>query len=94
MPGFNVYFATDLHGSEQCFRKWLNAAAVYKVDALILGGDVTGKLIIPVVGNGGGAWHAEIHGERPVCLAPGPSPDRGRQPFQHAQKRGDHAALA
>ena len=23
MPGFSVYFATDLHGSEQCFRKFV-----------------------------------------------------------------------
>jgi Icc-related predicted phosphoesterase len=59
-----LFFATDVHGSEQCFRKWLNAAAAYKVDALILGGDVTGKVIVPIVGNGAGTWHAEIHHER------------------------------
>jgi uncharacterized protein len=59
-----LFFATDVHGSEQCFRKWLNAATVYKVDALILGGDVTGKLIVPIIGNGSGTWHAEIHAER------------------------------
>jgi Icc-related predicted phosphoesterase len=62
-----IFFATDVHGSEQCFRKWLNAAAAYKADVLILGGDVTGKVIIPIVGNGGGTWHAEIHHE-PVTV--------------------------
>jgi Icc-related predicted phosphoesterase len=61
-----LFFATDVHGSEQCFRKWLNAAAVYKADALILGGDVTGKLIVPIVGNGSGTWHADVHQERIV----------------------------
>jgi Icc-related predicted phosphoesterase len=61
-----LFFATDVHGSEQCFRKWLNAAAAYRVDALILGGDVTGKVIVPIVSNGGGTWHAEIHHERVV----------------------------
>jgi Icc-related predicted phosphoesterase len=59
-----LFFATDVHGSERCFRKWLNAAAAYRAGALILGGDVTGKLIVPVVGNGDGRWHAEIFGER------------------------------
>jgi hypothetical protein len=49
MPGFTVYFATDLHGSEQCFRKFLNAGKFYGVDAVILGGDVAGKALIPVV---------------------------------------------
>jgi uncharacterized protein len=59
-----LFFATDVHGSEQCFRKWLNAAQAYRADALILGGDVTGKVIVPIVGNGGGRWHAELHHER------------------------------
>jgi uncharacterized protein len=59
-----LFFATDVHGSEQCFRKWLNAAAAYRADALVLGGDVTGKVIVPIVGNGSGTWHAEIHHER------------------------------
>jgi uncharacterized protein len=61
-----LFFATDVHGSEQCFRKWLNAAAAYRVDALVLGGDVTGKVIVPIVSNGGETWHAEIHHERVV----------------------------
>jgi len=32
-----VFFATDIHGSEICWRKFLNAAAFYKADAVILG---------------------------------------------------------
>ena len=38
-----VYFATDLHGSEVCFRKFLAAARVYEADVIILGGDFAGK---------------------------------------------------
>jgi Icc-related predicted phosphoesterase len=49
-----VYFATDLHGSETCWRKFLNAAAFYRADVLICGGDMTGKAIIPIVESGGG----------------------------------------
>jgi len=44
-----IFFAADIHGSEVCFRKFLNAIKIYKVDVAILGGDLTGKLVIPVV---------------------------------------------
>ena len=44
-----VFFATDLHGSEMCWRKFLNAARFYDADVLICGGDMTGKAIVPIV---------------------------------------------
>jgi uncharacterized protein len=44
-----VFFATDLHGSETCWRKFLNAAKFYDCDTLICGGDMTGKAIVPLV---------------------------------------------
>ena len=44
-----IYFATDIHGSEVCWRKFLNAAKFYNADTLILGGDVSGKAVVPVV---------------------------------------------
>jgi uncharacterized protein len=43
-----LFFATDVHGSERCFRKFLNAAKVYEVNHLILGGDITGKSLVPI----------------------------------------------
>ena len=43
-----LFFATDIHGSEVCFRKWLAAARAYGADTLIMGGDLTGKVIVPV----------------------------------------------
>jgi Icc-related predicted phosphoesterase len=49
MPTKHAFFATDLHGSEVCFRKFLNAAEAYGAEILIWGGDVTGKMMIPVV---------------------------------------------
>ena len=59
-----IFFATDLHGSEVCFRKFVAAAGFYGADLLVLGGDITGKHVTPIVLDGeGGAW-AEIHGER------------------------------
>jgi len=44
-----LFFATDLHGSERCYRKFLNAAKIYKADILVLGGDLTGKTSVPLV---------------------------------------------
>lgn len=48
-----IFFATDLHGSEMCWRKFLNAAKFYDADVLICGGDMTGKAMIPVVEENG-----------------------------------------
>src|SRR3984893_3941908 len=44
-----IFFATDLHGSEMCWRKFLNAGRFYDADILICGGDMTGKAIVPIV---------------------------------------------
>jgi uncharacterized protein len=57
-----VFFATDIHGSEICWRKFLNAAAFYKVDLVILGGDVTGKVMVPIVDQGG-RWKVTVRGQ-------------------------------
>ena len=57
-----VFFATDIHGSEVCWRKFLNAASFYKADLVVLGGDVTGKIMVPVVAHDG-YWQAVVRGE-------------------------------
>src|ERR1700730_17267022 len=44
-----IFFATDIHGSEICWRKFLNSAAFYKADLVVLGGDVTGKVLVPIL---------------------------------------------
>ena len=51
-----IFFATDIHGSETCFRKFLNAGQAYGADVLIMGGDITGKMLVPIVHADGGAW--------------------------------------
>jgi Icc-related predicted phosphoesterase len=58
-----IFFATDIHGSEVCWRKFLNAAAFYKADLVILGGDVTGKVMVPVVEQPG-YWQVTFRGEQ------------------------------
>jgi uncharacterized protein len=59
-----VFFATDIHGSEICWRKFLNAAAFYKADMVVLGGDVTGKVMVPVVATSPGHWEVTFGGQR------------------------------
>lgn len=49
-----IFYASDIHASELCFRKFVNAGEVYKANVLILGGDVTGKMIVPIVDKGDG----------------------------------------
>jgi Icc-related predicted phosphoesterase len=57
-----VFFATDIHGSEICWRKFLNAAAFYKADLVVLGGDVTGKVMVPIIAHQG-YWQVTVRGQ-------------------------------
>ena len=57
-----VYFATDIHGSDRCFRKFLAAADHYQADALILGGDIAGKALVPIRSHNG-TLSATVRGE-------------------------------
>lgn len=63
-----IFFATDLHGSEMCWRKFLNAAKFYDADVLICGGDMTGKAMIPIVEENG-HYTVTIASERQVVSA-------------------------
>ena len=62
-----ILYASDFHGSEAFFRKFLSAAMQYQANVLITGGDLTGKAMIPIVHQGGGAYHGYLFGreERP-----------------------------
>jgi Icc-related predicted phosphoesterase len=56
--GTTILFSSDLHGSTTCFRKFLNAPKHYRqkgrpIDALVMGGDMTGKLVVPMIRDGG-----------------------------------------
>lgn len=52
-PRYRIFFATDVHGSDRCFGKFLSAARVYSADTLILGGDIVGKAMVPLVRDNG-----------------------------------------
>ncbi len=55
-----VFFATDIHGSDICWRKFLNSGQHYDADVIVLGGDMTGKALIPVVDNGNDSWYSSL----------------------------------
>jgi hypothetical protein len=61
-----VFFATDVHGSEVCFKKFLNAATFYEANVLILGGDVTGKLLVPLIRQLDGSYKGYFLGSENV----------------------------
>ncbi|MFZ5809233.1 MAG: metallophosphoesterase family protein [Chloroflexota bacterium] len=54
------FFATDVHGSEICWKKFISAGKFYEVDTLILGGDMTGKAIIPIIAQGNNKWKVTL----------------------------------
>ncbi len=58
-----LFFITDVHASDKCFRKFLNAAKVYKADTLVLGGDITGKVMVPIVKNPDGTYRLRLFGQ-------------------------------
>ncbi|MGH2512688.1 MAG: metallophosphoesterase family protein [Candidatus Limnocylindrales bacterium] len=67
---FRLFICSDIHASERTWRKFLNAmkANVYKVDAALIAGDLTGKALIAVVrGGGGDVWEATVLGQRRVA---------------------------
>lgn len=57
-----LFYATDLHASERTYRKFINAGKFYDVDVLIMGGDITGKLLIPIIKGQNGHYRATLQG--------------------------------
>jgi len=62
-----IFFVTDIHGSNTCYRKYLNALKVYNVDVGILMGDLTGKVLVPLVEKAGGGWETSLMGHHTVA---------------------------
>ncbi len=58
-----IFFATDVHGSDVCFKKFINAGKFYGASVLILGGDVTGKMVVPVVEQSDGSYLTSFAGK-------------------------------
>ena len=65
-----LLYGSDFHGSDAVFRKFLASGIQYKANALMVGGDVTGKAMIPVIHQGGGRYEAELFGEAKKAATP------------------------
>jgi Icc-related predicted phosphoesterase len=61
MPKTRIFFTSDVHSSERCFKKILNSVKynVYKADIIFVNGDLTGKSVVPIIENGNGKFVAE-----------------------------------
>jgi Icc-related predicted phosphoesterase len=70
-----LYYASDIHGTEVLWRKFLHAPSVYRTPVIVMGGDVTGKAVIPLVDQGGGLVTAELFGQ----------PERAGTPEERAE---------
>ena len=57
-----IYYAADIHGSEKCWRKFIRSATFYKADVLILGGDLSGKILVPIEKHDDGTYEASWSG--------------------------------
>ena len=91
-----LFFATDIHGSDVCWRKFLNSGKHYEADVVVLGGDMTGKALVPVVHDGGERWHAtllenrhELNGEAEVAKFEDTVCRRGYYPFRTTREELD-----
>jgi len=61
--GLTIFFATDLHGSNVCFKKFVNAGKFYGAQVLILGGDVTGKMVVSLCRQDDGSYLSSFAGK-------------------------------
>ena len=57
-----LFYVTDIHGSNICYRKFLNALPIYGVDVAVLNGDLLGKVLIPLVQKSGGGRECHLMG--------------------------------
>ena len=59
----SIFFASDLHGSTVCFKKLVNAAKFYGANVLVMGGDMTGKAVLPISTQANGSYLAFESGQ-------------------------------
>jgi len=84
-----IFFATDVHGSEICWKKFISAGKFYGADIIILGGDISGKAVVPIIHGGNGTYksilleHESIlHNENEVLEMEKRVRSRGYYPYR------------
>jgi Icc-related predicted phosphoesterase len=84
-----LFFATDVHGSDICWKKFIAAGKFYGADIIILGGDMTGKAIVPIIHQEGDTYksvlleqESMLHGEGEVQEMEKQIKSRGYYPYR------------
>ena len=57
-----IYFCSDIHASRRCWKKFLASASFYDAEIIMVGGDITGKFIVPIVKHPKGYHTAKFMG--------------------------------
>lgn len=65
-----IFFVSDVHGSDRCFRKFVNAGKFYGANVLILGGDITAKVLVPFVRNPDGSHSYDDGSKKRMLRSP------------------------
>jgi hypothetical protein len=91
-----IFYVTDIHGSEVCWRKFLNAGPFYGANVVIVGGDITGKAMVPIVERGG-RWettmfeqHVTLDSEDAVRAVEAKILNRGYYPIRVSEEEYRH----
>jgi Icc-related predicted phosphoesterase len=65
-----IVYGSDFHGSDTVFRKFIASGIQYKANVLMVGGDVTGKAMIPVIHQGQGRYLGSWFGKETLTTTP------------------------
>jgi len=84
-----IFYATDVHGSEICWKKFISASKFYETDVLILGGDMTGKAIIPIIAQGNEVYKVTLAEQESLINGQ----DEVNKMVQNIQNRGYYPYL-
>ena len=91
-----IFFASDLHGSELAMNKLLNAAQFYGVKRIVIGGDITGKVLVPIIKEGN-RYSLELFGEQKRVKESGleevEHEIRVNGEYYHIMERGEYEAM-
>ncbi|MFH2040148.1 MAG: metallophosphoesterase [Chloroflexota bacterium] len=84
-----IFYATDVHGSEICWKKFISASKFYETEVLILGGDMTGKAIIPIISQGNDVYKVTLAEQESLINGQ----DEVNKMVQNIQNRGYYPYL-
>jgi Icc-related predicted phosphoesterase len=82
LPKTRIIFSSDFHGSDVVWRKFLNSASMFNANVLLMGGDMTSKVMVPIVREPEGGYTANFLGKH-VKISEEDLPDLKKQIRQH-----------